>query len=76
MPKANKSKEPPLCALHLISCEWADPKKTLGKIVYDVGGGAPITRLVTENYMRQIVANFSRILKEKDGNVVSLRGRA
>ena len=75
MPK-NKPKEPPLCALSLISCEWADPKKTLGKIVYDVGGGPPVTRLITESYMRQILTEFTRLLLEKDGNVVSLRGRA
>lgn len=71
-----KLQEPPLCAMYLISAEWADDKKTLGKITYDVGGGPPITRLLTECYMRQIVTEFTRLLREKEGNVVSMRGRA
>lgn len=77
MSKKEKSRglsEPPLCALSLIECGWVDDGKTLGRIVYDVGGDLPVTRFVTESYVRQIQAAFVRMLREKD--VVPIRREA
>jgi len=65
--------DPPLCAIKLIDLEWADDTKTLMRMVYDPGGGPPITRLMSEAFARDCVASIARLLKQKPGSVSPLR---